>query len=124
MKHNLRNEEPLVLVAGRLYHKARARWSIVAWMVASVSFTFVPSGRVSVWLALAAAPWLSALGCFLWHKYHERRFAQALYRRWSAVPDRLRLDAYERYGRDDGMIAAITCYESHLPGDCPLCGAE
>ena len=42
----------------------------------------------------------------------------------SKVPDSLIIRASDFYGPSEWVFAAIECNESHIPGDCPLCGAE
>lgn len=54
-------------------------------------------------------------------------------RQWQAVVERMANDRglffrcrgyIKRYGYWDGLLAALECHEVHLPGDCPMCGAE
>jgi hypothetical protein len=51
-----------------------------------------------------------------------------VWRRLSEVSSDLQRRALRLYGTSDSawpaLFAAIECHESHLPGDCPLCGAQ
>lgn len=49
--------------------------------------------------------------------------ADELDRRFDDVPYRI-VDRARTLYTTDWREAAIECHESHLPGDCPLCGAE
>ena len=55
---------------------------------------------------------------------HNERHEWALKRKLDQVPMELQLNALAMYP-DNGewMIVAIECYEAHMPGECPLCGA-
>jgi len=41
-----------------------------------------------------------------------------------AVPQDLLTAAHDLYGHALAVSAALECHEAHMPGDCPLCGAQ
>ena len=53
------------------------------------------------------------------------RIEREVLRRLASVPEDLQRRAMRFYGKDEypWECAAIECFEAHLPGDCPLCGA-
>jgi hypothetical protein len=62
--------------------------------------------------------------CFFWFSYCLFALQQEMRIRLAKVPSMLVYKSIEFYGKDEWQAAAIECYEAHLPGDCPLCGAE
>lgn len=53
-----------------------------------------------------------------------KRAWRILERLQEEVPYHLSRNAMNIYDYPWSAIAAIECHESHMPGDCPLCGAE
>jgi hypothetical protein len=51
------------------------------------------------------------------------RIQEELMDRVERLPWSLQERAMNLFG-DNWELAAIECHESHIPGDCPLCGAE
>ena len=79
------------------------------------------------WLLWPAAVLLagSAVGATI-HAWHYSRIPNEVARRASQVPLELLVRAC-RYYRTESYpweCSAIECHEAHIPGDCPLCGAE
>ncbi len=80
-----------------------------------------------LWCFLIPAVFCSlVVGVLQWR--HDR-FQKEMMRRLGLVPKRLVEDALRRYGPGTSgeypyWASAIECDECHLPGDCPLCGAE
>jgi len=57
--------------------------------------------------------------------YKNNRMRDILEIKMFDVPYSLREKAWDLYGiGTKGDLAALECHESHMVGDCPLCGAE
>ncbi len=105
-----------------------SRWWLVAWLSASatvIGITVACPGRT--WLVWPYVAWV-ALGysflCVMWRRWRAMdRCGREISARVNKVPLALRLQALDLYG-NDWELAAIECHEAHIPGDCPLCGAE
>lgn len=55
-------------------------------------------------------------------KTEEINKAKDFHKRLKSVPENIKENAKINYGRQWKSVA-IECYESHVAGDCPLCGA-
>jgi hypothetical protein len=58
--------------------------------------------------------------CIRRESAYGRAFRSAL----DEVPNWLQYRAIKFYGDEEWAMAAIECNEAHIPGDCPLCGAQ
>lgn len=111
----------------------RKQRSCFWWLIASVAgmmiLVYFSSDPVTIiFRCLFAVPWCVGMTTMIYtliFHFRERRLRKELLRRADEVPMSLRRGAYQLYGYGiDGNMAAIECNECHLPGDCPLCGAE
>ena len=94
---------------------------------------FVVTCLMCIPLMLCPAWWwllgLLPAAYMAWLMYGERRYSAGIDRLewimmfWDA-PAWLKLKGVGLYGPTDGLLSAIECHESHIPGDCPLCGAK
>lgn len=48
----------------------------------------------------------------------------ALMDRYHRLDPRDCLQAIKMYGSTDGLLSLLECRNTHLPGDCPLCGVD
>ena len=88
-----------------------------AWLACLVHWAYfflMPTGFCLFVLAPRFRPW-------------PLRVADEMWRRLAQVPKEKTEAARMFYGADreyPWMFSAIECEEAHVPGDCPLCGAE
>lgn len=73
--------------------------------------------------ATAILMMISMVLVFRWMLVYCRIFRD-MRRRFDEVPDHIKRGARAIYDNDTITDAAIECNESHISGDCPLCGAE
>jgi hypothetical protein len=70
-----------------------------------------------------AAFFLNA-GKIMCSSWRGNKFYHSLIKKAERLPVQKEYLAKKLYGWPEGTLSAIECEESHLPGDCPLCGAE
>ena len=64
------------------------------------------------------------IGKIMYLGWRERKFYHSLIVKEEKLPPLKRILARQLYGWPEGTLSAIECEETHIPGDCPLCGAE
>ena len=105
---------------------------LVSWFgFAGIIIGGLTSGRFPAWLSAATFVFAAQLMLviLLGDRFRPRslKVEIEMWRRLAEVPESLRHRAQRLYGSDKDypwMFSAIECHESHLPGDCPLCGAR
>ncbi len=111
-------------------------WFLLAitWAVTVSAFLVIlvmnPAERLSV-AAFVVAGCYATFGVFLARTRSTKasRWRRAFSAALARLPRENMLRAVERGGQTGGrytnsVLDEIECYESHIPGDCPLCGAE
>lgn len=79
-------------------------------------FVFPPYFLVFGWLIVELVPLLR-------QDVRDSDMREKVRRRAKRIPARRLLAICKMYGWTDGYATAIECEETHLSGDCPLCGA-
>ena len=94
------------------------------YMIGALGLLYIGRGP---WLGLmiAAPLWLLIVWGTTYPARHPLRVYRETGRRLVGVPSHIRIRARQfDLPSYRWMFAAIECYECHMPGDCPLCGAE
>lgn len=107
------------------------KWFIVLTIL-TIGFCFM---LVSSYVRESVIPvvtlcFLGILSCSWMYRIHiwtkkDRKFRKALEEKVDKVPIgivNLALQQEKNYWT--ALLWAVECYESHIPGDCPLCGAK
>ena len=76
-------------------------------------------------VAMGVEQWRSARRLKRWRALHTA-YTEERDGRLGACPAWMQRWVWNRapYQIDEAMLSAIECHECHLPGDCPLCGAQ
>ncbi|KKN89639.1 hypothetical protein LCGC14_0234850 [marine sediment metagenome] len=123
-------EEAEPWIAAREVSRLRLRqkrwaWFHIAMMILGLCFVGVGVAfGVPEQLAYGVFVGALALGMpAMWLHFTYERAAKVWSGRVFRTPYRIINNAMRCYG-EDWMAASVECYESHMGGDCPLCGAE
>lgn len=115
---NINNYMPIGLKIGWIWWGGFLSWLLLIFGICLQSNTVCTVGAVGCLVAILPAVLILPFAHFRYHRdYNE------IYRRLDEVPISLRVAANEWYG-DGWQDAALECHESHMGGDCPLCGAN
>lgn len=117
--------DELLLLRAWLERNNRISLGLMAWLVATGfgMAAFVNVFTVAAYLCSATA----YFGVWCRYEYRENLYHKELDRRW----DRLNFGKFQLvesavswFGIGSARLAIIECHESHIAGDCPLCGAD
>lgn len=69
-----------------------------------------------------------AIALSMWHLVTQDlqldKWNDSLMEHWLQVPAPLCWKASSLYETTEAKLAAVECHNAHMPGDCPLCGAD
>lgn len=111
------------------------RRSMNKWFVAMIAIMimveFIPSRRMPGPIGITFVSITEITGlCFMLKFsrlfWRQRNFDNTLDAEQRMLPIGVLTNSIKLYGSDsfiDAELAAIECHTSHIPGDCPLCGA-
>ncbi|MBE3119065.1 MAG: hypothetical protein IMZ50_09955 [Candidatus Atribacteria bacterium] len=117
-----RMETPILF---ELLESSRRTWRLWSQFILIATLAMTAACLFS-WAIGVAVAWLVVVACLvpmLYYLYRNGYYRREARQRWEAVPWQIQWRALRIYDTD-WMQAAIECHECHLPGDCPICGAE
>jgi len=107
----------------------RVHWRSAMLMLAGVWGRMVTTDKFSqlcCFIAFCAGgiAFFLNIGKIIYFGWREDKFYHSVIEREKRLPLQKEILARKLYGWPEGILSAIECEEAHLPGDCPLCGAE